>query len=115
MEAVVQSVELSTFSDVIRSTDGTIIAYWGWRECSVIGSQAFMWMLSTPAADIHPVTYARATRKIVDGMFETHQQLFCMADREYTRSLLWLDWLGFKRYADHGRFIQLMNTRGGAA
>lgn len=114
-EALVQSVELSTHSEVLRAHDGTIIAYWGFHDMGVLSSRAFMWCLSTPAADKYPVAYGRESRRVVNWLLETHHELFCMADREYTRSILWLDWLGFRRYTEHGRFIQMINTRGGAA
>lgn len=114
-EAVEQSIRLSTESFVCRGPDGEILAYWGYREDSLISGRCSVWMLSTPDIEFNQRFFARESRRITELLLATHFQLICLVDVNYVRAVRWLEWLGYEPLHYHGRFVQMRITRGGAA
>lgn len=113
-EAVADSIRRSTEAYTVE-WEGEVLAYWGVREDCIIGGRASVWMLSTPAMDRHPRWAARTSRYLVNELLEDHYYLSAFVDTEYTRSIRWLEWLGFERGTKLGRFMEMHIVRGGAA
>lgn len=113
-EGVLDSIRRSTEAYTVE-VDGEVLCYWGLREDCIIGGRASVWMLSTPVMDKHPRFAARESMMLVDSLLTTHYHLSAFVDTEYTRSIRWLEWLGFERGMKMGRFMEMHITRGGGA
>lgn len=55
-----------------------------------------VWMISTPAVAKARRFYLRVTRAVADEMQEMLPFMWTHVDERYTRSLRWLEWLGFE-------------------
>lgn len=114
-QAIRQSIELSTEWFEIKSPEGEVLVYWGYRKDSVISAHAYLWLLSTPAAEKFKVRFARESAKAVEWLFEENYHLTAAVYCEYDRAIRWLEWLGFRRERVLGDFVEMSARRGGAA
>lgn len=113
-EGVMDSVRRSTAAFTVEH-EGEVLAYWGLREDCIIGGRASVWCLSTTAMDRYPRFAARESLMLLEALLEVHYHLSCIVDSEYTRSVRWLEWLGFERGSKCGRLMEMHITRGGGA
>lgn len=93
--AISMSVEGSDAAFVQR-IEGEPVAYWGWKAHSLLSSRANVWMLSTPAADLHPVAFARESVRLRDELLERFTALLADVHAAHTVAVRWLEWLGFR-------------------
>lgn len=94
-----EAVRLSaTLSDnaFTQSIGGEPVAYWGWRRDHFLSSTARVWMLSTPAADAHPVAFARESVRLRDTLLHQFHTLRADVHAAHTVAVRWLEWLGFR-------------------
>ena len=94
-EAVYQSVSLSVWSYTVKSEDGEILAYWGYAPSSFMGNSCRAWLLSTPAVETNKRAFMEASTHYLAQLLERYPQVYVEVDREYTRAVRWLEWLGF--------------------
>lgn len=113
-QALLMSVKGSTHSYRMFK-DGELLAYWGWRDGSVISGNCRAWMLSTPAIENYRMYAARKSREIINELLFDHYSVTVIVDPSYTTSVRWLHWLGFKRIGVFDRFDEMQITRGSRA
>jgi hypothetical protein len=95
VEAVYQSINLSVWSYTVKSEEGEVLAYWGYAPSSFMGNSCRAWLLSTPAVERHRRAFAEASTHYLEQLLSQFPQVYVEVDREYTRAVRWLEWLGF--------------------
>ncbi len=93
--ALALSVEGSDAAFVQR-IKGEPVAYWGWKAHSLLSSRANVWMLSTPEAELHPLTFARESVRLRDELLGRFTALVADVHAAHTVAVRWLEWLGFR-------------------
>lgn len=64
------------------------------------GKAARVWASVAAAAENHSLALAKESLVIRDTMLRHYSVLYSLVDSEYTRSVRWLEWLGFRRAAE---------------
>lgn len=80
----------------VQRIAGETVAYWGWKAHSALSSTVDVWMLSTPAADAHPVAFARESVRLRDELLECFTTLVADVHAAHIVAVRWLEWLGFR-------------------
>lgn len=93
-DAVVQSLRGSLLCECL-TVEGEPAAIVGIALEGLVGGVGCPWMLTTPAVERYPRAFARLTRSFVTRSLLMTERLENVIDARYTRSIRWLQWLGF--------------------
>lgn len=99
VEALLESLDASEVA-YTAIFDGEVAGMWGVvpiRETLLSAPLAGVaWFLSGGVVDRYPVTFARMSRRIVEGLNRRYPVLHNVVDCRYETALRWLSWLGFE-------------------
>lgn len=91
-----------------------LCAWWGYSPISVLGDTAVAWMLTTPAADSHPVQIARASIRLFNQLHASYPRLLVNVDPLHEDAVRWLTWLGFQFHSTCNGYDIMISERGAA-
>jgi hypothetical protein len=94
VQAIEQSMRDSLASECIV-LDGEPAAVLGLLMPDLTSGVGVPWILTTEAVERHPVAFGRASRRILNRALDVAHRLENVCDARYTRSLAWIEWLGF--------------------
>ena len=98
---------------------GDLLAIWGYRPESFMGSTCNIWLLSAPKVDEHAFLFARSSARIVGDLLKTWDTLRVIVHGDYKKAVRWLTWLGFHKdarlVANNGSVFYAMRLKKGEA
>ena len=71
-----------------------ILAIFGLVQLSILGESAQVWCFGTTAIDRYPLTFARASRRVLSALHRHARVLTNVVDASDIRALRWLKFLG---------------------
>lgn len=83
-----------------------LLAIFGLSHLSILGDSAQVWCFGTRAIDRHPMTFARASKRILSALFRHARILTNIVDIGDEKALRWLRFLG-------GTYVLQPELRGG--
>ena len=106
-EAIALSIKASDEAFAVYSKD-EFLAIWGYRLNSFMSSSVSLWLLTGPELTAHKTRFARTSVKIVYWFFKHFQRLEVSVHKDYTDSIKWLLWLGFKVESSKDSFLTMV-------
>lgn len=74
--------------------DEVLIACWGLIPPSMLSTQAYLWMHSTPAVREHQFLVVRHSQRIMERMLLRYPKIIGHCRKDAKDSIRWLRWLG---------------------
>lgn len=94
-DALVESVRRSDWT-ACGVVDGAPVCLFGVAPGSVLSGRGVPWMLAGAGLDRAEIPFLRRSRPVRDAMLATYPHLCNVVDARNTRTIRWLDWLGFR-------------------
>lgn len=85
-----------------------LLCMWGFRYEDKRGDSAFMWLLSTPAVDLHAMAFARASKRLLAILLGEAEVIKVLVHNQHSVAVRWLSWLGFTQVEDFNENFMLM-------
>lgn len=103
-----QSMSAEVWSGYV---DDKLICCWGLIPPTLLSSQAYLWMHSTPAIREHQFLLVRHSQRIIEKMLDRYDRIVgdCLAGA--TDSIRWLRWLGAEFTDSEGPYISFVIDR----
>jgi hypothetical protein len=93
LAAIEHALDHSFYSRILFY-DLEAIAIYGLAPLSILGGSAQLWLFGTAAIDKYPISFARASREALRGLFQHCSLMTNVVDAHDRPALKWLAWLG---------------------
>ena len=74
--------------------DGEVMALWGAEIRSILDDSVFVWMVTTPLAEQHPIPFARRATAIAKRFLAEYGRIEGTVVTYNTVAIKWVTWLG---------------------
>lgn len=82
-----------------------LICCWGLIPPSILSTQAYLWMHSTPAVRDHQFLLVRHSQRIIESALDRYPTIIGHCITEAEDSIRWLRWLGAEFLPPEGRHV----------
>lgn len=76
--------------------DNRPVCMWGVEAQSVLGNDAYLWLVTTDEVEEHPFYFLRRSQIFIKQLSTHYSMIHGHVDSSFERSIKWLKWLGFK-------------------
>ena len=95
--------------------NGEAVVLWGVEARTILSDTAFMWMVTTPVVEAHPIPFVRRAAVFIRSVLAEHGQVEGTVVTSNTIAVKWVTWLGaeLEEVAPGVLVFRLRQVRGG--
>lgn len=91
--------------------DGELVCLGGVEQTTILSDSAYLWLITTKAVEAHPFIFVRRSQMVLEAILEQYRMVYGVVDKDFTRSIMWLRWLGFEIGPVEDRFRVFSKSR----